>query len=421
MPATVVLRATSAAIVFGITFGSAAHAVEFVPGIEVKGLIDFRAIATPSTQSAEDRGLGKSRFGAEQQGDARVIGRMAEAALVVMPRITWDLTGVIVLTAAPEQRTAFDVQQAFLHYKPAPTGPWSAEARLGAFFPEISLENTGLAWTSPYTITPSAINTWVGQELRTVGGEVTVIRRSGDWKIAGTVGAFGYNDPTGTLLAWRGWSLSDRTTGLADRMPLPTIRIIRPTGALFRQAPYDAPFHEIDGKVGFYGDIHITIAARSSLSIMYYDNRADDRAFAAGQWAWDTSFWSAGLQTKVGNDIDLLVQAMTGRTTVVTLPVSALVDTRFHAAYALASKAWGDQRATLRVDWFQTEDRDVFPDDNREHGYAITLAYIFRPYPKQRLSLEFLYVDSRRPERQYQGLPIRAREGQFQVSYRFFL
>ena len=46
---------------------------------------------------------------------------------------------------------------------------WSVKA--GAFFPTISLENDDLGWTSPYTLTPSAINSWIGEELRTIGSE----------------------------------------------------------------------------------------------------------------------------------------------------------------------------------------------------------------------------------------------------------
>ncbi len=44
----------------------------------------------------------------------------------------------------------------------------------GAFFPTISLENDDLGWASPYTLTPSAINSWIGDELRSIGSEATM-------------------------------------------------------------------------------------------------------------------------------------------------------------------------------------------------------------------------------------------------------
>ena len=54
---------------------------------------------------------------------------------------------------------------------PAAAGPVSWSVKTGAFFPTISLENDDLGWTSPYTLTPSAINSWIGEELRTIGSE----------------------------------------------------------------------------------------------------------------------------------------------------------------------------------------------------------------------------------------------------------
>ena len=46
--------------------------------------------------------------------------------------------------------------------------------KAGAFFPTISLENDDIGWTSPYTLSASAINTWIGEELRTIGTEGTL-------------------------------------------------------------------------------------------------------------------------------------------------------------------------------------------------------------------------------------------------------
>ena len=55
----------------------------------------------------------------------------------------------------------------------AADGDVSWSVKTGAFFPTISLENDDLGWTSPYTLTPSAINSWIGEELRTIGSEGT--------------------------------------------------------------------------------------------------------------------------------------------------------------------------------------------------------------------------------------------------------
>jgi hypothetical protein len=402
------------------------QAGDILPTIDFKGLLDLRGAISSATQSAEDRGLGKTRYGADSNGNRRALGRLGQATLVIAPRITWDLSGYIVLNAAQEQRTAVDVVEAFLQYKPAPTGTWSVEARAGLFYPQVSLENTGLGWTSPYTITPSAINSWIGQEVRTTGGELTIAHNSGDLRLAATAAAFWFNDPTGTLLAWRGWSFNDRQTGIMDRLKLPLVRIIRPGATLNEQDPFDRPFKEIDHNTGWYFGATADYAGYGSLSVMSYNNHADDRDIRDGQWAWKTKFWSFALKTELPGDIDLLAQGMTGSTTVIAIPViGPIVGVGFDSAYALVSKGGDNHRISFRADWFKTRDWDRtmvrFKDNNDEDGYALTLAYIYRPAPKQRITFEILYVDSRRPERQFQGLPIRARESQFQVSYRFFL
>lgn len=406
--------------------GTSAMAGDNLPTIDIKGMLDLRGAISSGTQSAEDRGLGKTRYGADSSGDRRVLGRLGQASLILQPRITWDLSAYVMVNAAQEQRTALDVTEAFLQYKPAPTGPWSIRARAGIFYPQISLENTGLAWTSPYTITPSAINSWIGQELRTVGGEFTLIHRSNDLELSATAAAFWYNDPAGTSLAWRGWLFNDRQTGLMDRLKLPLIRIIRPGAVLAEQHPFDRPFKEIDHNTGWYFAATADYAGYGTLSVMAYNNHADDRALKDGQWAWRTKFWSFGFQTKLPGDIDLLAQGMTGSTTLITIPViGPIVGVDFSSAYGLVSKGGERQRISFRADWFKTYDWDRtrvrFRDDNDEHGYALTFAYIYRPAAKQRITFEVLYVDSIRPERQFQGLPVRAHESQFQVSYRFFL
>ena len=66
-------------------------------------------------------------------------------------------------------------------------------------------------WRSPYTLTNSAINSWVGEELRTVGAEYApdwLGQKSGhDFNVGISAAIFGWNDPAGTVVATRGWGL----------------------------------------------------------------------------------------------------------------------------------------------------------------------------------------------------------------------
>ncbi len=396
------------------------HAQEELPSLGIKGLIDLRLIAPDGTTSWENKGLGKTRYG----GEADVIARMAEASLILQPKITWDLSGFVHLTTNTQQKNAIDVVEAFLSYKPVPTSRFGMRAKAGTYFPPISLENTSMAWTSPYTISSSAINSWVGEELKSTGAEITLFARGGDTTFSLLGSGFYFNDPAGTALAWRGWAIHDREAGLMDRLALPYVRITRPSGRLFRQAPYIEPFKEMDNRMAYYVGARLENEDWGELRAMYYSNPADDRMLKNGQWPWDTAFKSFGLKTNLPGDIDLIAQYMDGYTTVVTVPgaLSSVVDTEFMSAFVLISHEWDQHRVSARIEYFETKDEDVlFPDNNNEWGNAITLAYVLRPSDNQRLTLEVLHVHSNRPERTFSfGLPARVNENQAQISYRFF-
>ena len=389
--------------------------------LDVSGFIEGRFIVGGGVRSWEDASLGKIRYGSDADGNTRMLAR-GEGAMVIAPKFGFDWSGYVALSVNGQQRTAVDVTEAFLQYKPAPADAWGFRARAGAFFPPISRENTGLAWTSPYTLTSSAINSWVGEELRTIGGEATVFHRGADIEIAATGAVFTANDPAGTLLAWRGWSLNDRETGLFDRMRLAPIRIIAPTGRLAKQASTEKPFHEIDGRPGYYAALALDHADAGKFTALWYDNNADDRAFDLGQWAWRTKFWSLGYKTEVGDGLDVVAQYMNGSTSLISLPAPAgsIVYTDYWSGFVLVSKDWHKHRISLRAEYFATHDKDTFPDNNNEHGTAVTLAYVLRPAANQRMTLEILHVASRRPERSFLGLEAHASETQAQVSYRFF-
>lgn len=389
--------------------------------LDVKAMVEARLALTSDTLSWEEGGLGKVRWGSSD-GEAGVIAR-PEGALVLQPHFGFDWSGFVHLQSTSQQRSAVDVVEAYLAYQSPPASAFGVQIKGGLFFPHISVENTGLAWTSPYTITSSAINTWIGEELRTVGGEATAEWRPDGASALGLTAAFHYyNDPTGTLLAWRGWTLSDREAGIFDRLRVPAVRIIRPGAQLDEQALTEEPFHEIDDRIGYYAGAHAMHDAFGRLQVLRYDNRADDRDLVHAQWAWRTKFWSAGYTSPAWLDFTFLAQAMDGSTTVITRPPprGPFVDTRFWSVFGLVSKDWGRHRVSLRLEQFGADDRDTSADDNNEHGTGITAAYVFRPADRQRLTFEILHVASDRPERVYFGFSRKARETVIQASYRFF-
>jgi hypothetical protein len=70
-----------------------------------------------------------------------------------------------------------DLTEAYLEWRPMTDSANRYRLKVGAFYPRISLENVDSGWSSAYSISPSAINTWVGEELRSVGLELSVSRR----------------------------------------------------------------------------------------------------------------------------------------------------------------------------------------------------------------------------------------------------
>jgi len=294
--------------------------------------------------------------------------------------------------------------------------------KAGAFFPPVSLENTGLAWTSPFTITSSAINTWIGEEMRTFGVEAGVVHRFDEGRISISGAVFGANDPAGVLLAWRGWTVSDREAGIFDRLPLAPLRVISAAGPIPQQAPWFELRHEIDQRPGVYFGADGALDDVVEANVLFYDNRARDTAFDGFQYAWHTRFAAVGARLFAAYDVDVIGQGMVGETTMGTpAPGMSLVDTGFASAFVLVSRGWERHRVSARMEYFETTDRDRTEiDNNAEHGTAVTAAYIFRPLERHRLTLELTQVVSFRPERAHLNLAIKARETQAQASYRIF-
>ena len=397
------------ATVLLIGSSSPAMAVDF----HFDGYADFRLIVPSNQESWQDGQLGKLRYGAE---DNRPELRIAEAVGQAVVLITPELMGLAVARIEPEQRTFFDLLEAYVRYRPVSTTAWRWSVKAGAFFPPISLENTELGWTSPWTLTPSAINTWVGEELRTIGMEGALEWRSEQRTITAMASLFGWNDPAGVLVADRGWALHDRVTGLIDRPREPDLI----AAALHVTPPlYTYEALEIDGRPGWYAAASWDEVGLGFFNLIYYNNEADPTAVRR-QIAWRTDFWNAGVRTEIGN-VTVMAQAMRGETLITPSP-SFYSDTVFKSAYLLAgwniNEAW---RVAARADVFSNDEKRPFPNNLSEHGNALTAAVNYLPYDWLRLTAEAIRVDSTRNQRKSAGLPAQAVENQFQLSAKFYL
>lgn len=314
--------------------------------------------------------------------------------------------------------------QAFLEWRPLSMTPNRYRLKVGAFYPRVSIENTGSDWSSPYTITPSAINTWIGEEFRVVGAEASITRRLPSLGSAHTVAlhaaVFYQNDPAGTLLSWKGWSLHDRQSRLGDPLPLPPVPQIQPGMWFDQQDPFVAPFREIDNRAGYYVNGEWTVDNRFLLRVMHYDNRADPQAYENGQFGWRTDFNHIGIQTSLPGGIGLIAQHMLGAT-VWGRENNGIhaVDAEYESSFLLLTRAMGQHRVSLRYDRFNVSENDQTPlDNNSEHGRAWTVAYQVQLAEHASLATEWLQIQSRRDAWEYYGLEPFNTERQLQLSLR---
>lgn len=386
-----------------------AKALEISDDLAITGYGDLRTVSAPDTTSWLKGGLGKFRY-----GDGGTHLRFAEAVVQADWTINDAWRGVASVRAEPLTPGVVDALEAYLQYAPATDGNVSWLVKSGAFFPTISLENDDLGWASPYTLTPSAINSWIGDELRSIGSEAT-LRWKNDYGTLSLIAAIVCcNDENGTLMAARGWTLSDRPTGLFERVRLPEV-----TQRLTFQTPYarTGMFDEIDGRPGWYAGATWQMPGWGKISVIRYDNQGDPYAKAARDTGWNTRFWSVGGRTDIGG-VMLIAQAMRGQT-IVAGP-TFYSDTKFQSAFLLASYDWDDWRFSAREDLFATRRPGARNNNWAEDGDAFTAAISWSRFSWLRLTGEVVALNSRRGEYGPAGLGLHRSDTQVQFSTRFF-
>jgi hypothetical protein len=375
--------------------GSAAAQVDLFSRDRFSGIADVRLAASEGERSWTDGGFGKTRSGGGDDGL-----HLGDASLVWKPRLSWSLGATIDVRLDPEDEARpVDVVEAFATFKPTPRSATRAQVRAGLFYPPISLEHGGVAWTVTDTITPSAINSWVGEEVKVAGVEALLTRSFAEHELGVAAALFGANDTAGTLLSFRGWALHDIKAGARQSFDLPALSAFMRV----RQAPVTTPILELDDRAGGYVAVDWRPPWGVALNALYYDNGGDRRAVRAREWAWDTRFTSLGATWQVDEQTRVLAQVMWGETLMgFQTPGGIWVDVGFASAYVLASRRMGRSTLTGRLDWFATEDRTLqLIDNNDEDGWAATAAYRYALRDGIDLRLEALQVWSDRPSRRY--------------------
>jgi len=323
----------------------------------------------------------------------------------------------VVVAAQHEQEHPADLIEAFLSFKPLPDGGTHFSGRAGLFWPQVSLEHEGANWQVADMITPSAINSWIGEEVKVVGAEASVAQDIGAAQLSGTIGIFGFNDTAGTLLAFRGWALHDLKATAFGKQQLPTLGEIWE----YAQATKTKPLIELDDRPGFYGRLALRMAAPVTLSAFYYRNRGVPEAVTSAlQWGWDTRFWNIGARIDISEDTKILAQALTG-TTEMGFEEDGIywVETRFRSAYARLSHRIGAVTVSGRFDWFDTRERGTWmePGDS-EDGWAGTVDADWKLSKHVSLLGELLHIDSERGTRVRVGVEPKQRQTVVQLALR---
>jgi hypothetical protein len=382
-------------------------------------MADVRLVAANGHTSFADGGFGKTRFSGDASGDMTLKAMPIEAALIWQPRFTSSLSGNVSVMWQNDQENPVDLIEAYATFIPKRGGKVDLSAKAGLYWPEISLEHaTGGAWSTVYTITPSAINSWVGEEVKVVGAEATVHLALGEQDLSLTAGAFGFNDTSGTLLSFRGWGLHDLLATGFGHFKLPPLN---PAMAK-AQAPETRSLFEIDDRVGFYGRAEWRPSSSFMINAFYYDNRGDPEAVVPSlQWGWRTRFLNVGLVADLPGGFRLISQGMQG-TTQMGFKTGGIVwvDTRFRSVFALLTHPVGAGAVSLRGEWFDTTERGsrmVHADEN-EDGWAVTAAVRWPVWTYATLFGEALHVESDRGARARAGLPARETQTVLQAALR---
>jgi hypothetical protein len=376
--------------------------------------LDVRAVAVRTGQQSYLHGGGGSlRFDEQHQGLQLGSLRLGYRG---------DISDTVRLSAdayayADNNGKPMDLTELNLAWRPFPVSPSRHELRVGAFYAPISLEHRMSGWRTPYSLTPSAINSWVGEELRTIGASYSydwLGQQQGKAFNLGLTGAlFGYNDPAGVLLALRGWALHDRQTtlfgslGRGDTGIIGTRRLVYP---------------DIDHRPGYYAGASANYRGTLELRALHYDNRGDPTATAPQiqDGAWKTVFDSFGARYTPSDSWTFLWQRLSGHTAIgADFPPNRW---QFQAGYLLASWLHGAQRVSGRIDAFsmhQTVSDYGFYNENQGHAAMLAWSYAFNS--RLTLTAEALRVQSELASRAWIAAPLAAVERQLQLALRLEL
>jgi hypothetical protein len=398
------LRAAAALLLLGLLGPLRAHAQT----LDVS--LDLRLVDSDGERSFLDGGLGTLRYGEDRSG--LQLGRLRLA-------LTEPLGQLLTLKLDASswggyQTNPLDLTEAYLQFRPYPQHGFRLKAKAGAFYAPFSLANRAAGWETPYTLSSSALDSWIAEELRTIGLETSLewlgTHLGYDFDVGLVAGVFGWNEPAGAAIATNGFVIDDRQTTLFGVVGEPGVK------------PVDGLrlFRELDGRAGEYEGLELRYLDRITVRAVHYDNQANPAAFdpVTGVHAWATSFDTAGIRGETPSGWTAIVQWLGGETSV-SLPGLGDLYWKYDTRYGLVSKAIGAHTLSVRYDDF-TVAPQAFVPIGAQSGHALTAAYLYQYHEHWRAALEWVRVRSSQSSREFfLGQPPLATESALQLSVRY--
>ena len=388
---------------------------------KANGLVDVRLSSNETNKSYLSGGYGK--FSSNSSSTLAIPQLAGEF------KVLWDngLSANLVINSYIENdQSDIGMTEAYVKYKSIPNSSgYRWENRSGVFYPKISLENEAFGWASINTLNSSTLNTWVGEETKLLGTQAKITRlgrqNGNDFDLSLSASIFANNDPSGALLSWHGWTMSNRQTIWQQSRPFPQMPASKIGGSLEHQAKRSNAFLEIDNRLGYQLQFDWHQHKKGKFNIGYYDNRAKPYIVKNGQYGWGTKFVYAGAQWRFNKELQLTAQVLKGSTLMQSPKKQDVVNNDYQSAFVSLTKRRKKHSYTLRLEEFSVTDNDsTVGDNNAEYGKAATFNYTYRYSKPWFLSFEYNWIKSDRPSRAYQNQAVDLTEQQYQLAARYF-
>lgn len=370
--------------------------------LQFHGFLSARGIRVEAPPSWTEAGYGRFDVGAASSDDHRTVN-----VDVAQLGADWTPTTWFVVHAdgiARHEPSGTKGRRAGLVQAYADVYNDHFRLRLGNFWLPTSRENVGPLWTSPYTITYSAWNSWIGNEVRPTGAD---LQFSPNFYVTVGATAFRGSDTMGTELAAHGWTFGNRLSTYGESLPLP------PPDTSTKPVT-----HDLDHRNGYSERIRVQLPERAMLQLAHVDNRAELVPEIDGQTPWKTRFNVIGASAGQTGPNTIAAEWSYGSTSVGFPGGSFRLD--FDTAYVLLSHKEGASRWTVRLDRFKTSShKRVAYDESHENGHAVTVAWLHDTNEHVRTGIEYARVKGDRRGLSDAGLDPRTGGSTITVEVRY--